>query len=154
MDSKNQFETKTTFYLIRLEYFCFLSFILYLLIQHIHQVRWLWFFVLFIVIDLIGYIPGAIKFRKSQTKRIGKIYYILYNLMHSFITAFLICLLWCYFIQPEWALLAIPLHLCGDRAIFGNFMKPFILSFEPLPLPEFSHFNKEINRKKSGADNE
>ena len=30
----------------------------------------------------------------------------------------------------EWAMLAIPLHLAGDRGIFGNGFKPFALPFE------------------------
>lgn len=154
MDSKNLFETKTTFFLTRLEYFCFLAFLLYLLFEHIHQVRWLYFLSFFIVIDLIGYIPGAIKYRRFNSLRPGEFYYVMYNVMHSFITASIICLLWCYFIQPEWALLAIPIHLCGDRAIFGNFMKSFTLSFEPQPLPEFIHFSKEIDRKATGVNNE
>jgi hypothetical protein len=35
----------------------------------------------------------------------------------------------------EWALLVLPIHLFGDRALFGNFVKSFTVSFEPLPHP-------------------
>ena len=31
----------------------------------------------------------------------------------------------------EWAMLAVPIHLSGDRGLFGNTLKPFELSFEP-----------------------
>ena len=42
----------------------------------------------------------------------------------------------------EWALLVVPIHLCGDRALFGNFLKPFRVPFEPAPLPAFVDFEK------------
>ena len=29
-------------------------------------------------------------------------------------------------------MLALPIHLMGDRALFGNFMKSFALPFEPV----------------------
>ena len=45
------------------------------------------------------------------------------------------------FVGPEWALLALPIHLFGDRAIFGNFLKPFGLSFEPSTHPLYREFS-------------
>ena len=33
------------------------------------------------------------------------------------------------------ALLVLPIHLFGDRALFGNFAKSFTVSFEPVPHP-------------------
>jgi hypothetical protein len=32
---------------------------------------------------------------------------------------------------PEWAMLAVPIHLSGDRGLFGNVYKPVSLPFEP-----------------------
>ena len=40
--------------------------------------------------------------------------------------------LWAYAIGGfEWAMLAVPIHLCVDRGVFGNTLKPIELSFEP-----------------------
>ena len=36
----------------------------------------------------------------------------------------------------EWAMLALPLHLAGDRGIFGNGFKPRALPFEGHPSAE------------------
>ena len=33
----------------------------------------------------------------------------------------------------EWAMLALPIHLSGDRGFFGNTYKPASLPFEPVP---------------------
>ena len=40
--------------------------------------------------------------------------------------------------RPEWALLALPLHLFGDRALFGNFYKSFGIEFEPEAHPDYA----------------
>ena len=37
---------------------------------------------------------------------------------------------WTVFGQPEWAMLALPLHLAGDRGLLGNFEKPIERPFE------------------------
>jgi hypothetical protein len=60
--------------------------------------------------------------------------------MHSLVTAAAVAGAWCLTAGPEWALLALPLHLCGDRALFGNFLKPFGLSFEPVAHPLYQEF--------------
>jgi hypothetical protein len=86
---------------------------------------------MFFYIDLIGYIPGAIAFRRSPDGRISKVYYVLYNTMHSMLTQGAVIALWGFTVGWEWALLFIPWHLFGDRGVFGNFMKPFSLPFEP-----------------------
>jgi hypothetical protein len=41
--------------------------------------------------------------------------------------------IWAFFLggQLEWAMLAFPIHLSGDRGIFGNVYKPLSLPFEP-----------------------
>lgn len=145
MDARNRFESKTTYRLTRLEYLVGLGFALYLLLRHFSQVNWLLFAVLFAYIDLIGYIPGAIAFHRSRTKRIPKIYYVLYNIMHSMATQSAVAIVLAIAIRPEWALLALPIHLCGDRAIFGNFLKPFRVSFEPVAHPAFTRMEAELH---------
>jgi hypothetical protein len=94
MDAKNPFETPTTFRLHRAEYLVGFAVSTALLIWHWHQVHWLVALGLFAYIDLIGYIPGAIAFRRSKTHKISKVYYVLYNTMHSLITQAAVVALW------------------------------------------------------------
>lgn len=145
MDMSNRFESRATYRLIRLEYLVALGVCLYLFIAHIDHVRWIPAVALFLYIDLIGYLPGAIAYHFSKTKRIARTYYVLYNTMHSFVTHSVVFLLWVWLSGPEWALLAIPIHLCGDRALFGNFLKPFSVTFEPTAHPAFVRLQSELD---------
>jgi hypothetical protein len=95
---------------------------------------------MFVVIDLIGYLPGAVAFRRSPTHQIGRGYYVAYNTMHSLLTGAAMVGLWALVVGPEWALLAVPIHLFGDRGLFGNTLKPFRVSFEPATHPAFTAF--------------
>jgi hypothetical protein len=131
MDHANPFMTPTTYRLHRLEYLVGFAVAVGLIIAHFHQIRWWPFAGLFLYIDVIGYIPGAIAYRRSANHRIGKGYYVAYNTMHSMVTQAAVVGLWIWLVKPEWALLAIPFHLFGDRGLFGNFLKPFGLPFEP-----------------------
>lgn len=131
MDAKNPFETPNTFRLHRSEYLVGFAASTVLLIWHFHQVRWFVALGLFAYIDLIGYIPGAIAFRRAKTGKISKVYYVLYNTMHSMITQAAVVALWGFLVRWEWALLAISWHIFGDRGVFGNFLKPFNMPFEP-----------------------
>lgn len=144
MDIKNQFESTVTYRLIRLEYLIALTVLLYLFISHIDSVRWLPAILLFLYIDLIGYLPGAIAFRRSEDGIIGKKYFVLYNFMHSFATQSTVIALWVLIYGWEWTLLVIPIHLCGDRGLFGNYLKPFSVSFEPSPHPAFVAMQRRI----------
>jgi hypothetical protein len=147
MDSANRFETRTTYRLIRLEYLIGLAVSLALLAVHLDEVRWLPAVALFVYIDLIGYLPGAIAHHRSATKQISKVYYVLYNVMHSLVTQSVVVGLWAWSIGWEWALLAIPIHLFGDRALFGNFLKPFGVRFEPEPHPAFARLEAALSGK-------
>lgn len=153
MDSKNLFESKTTYGLIRLEYLFGLLFCLWLLIEHFHEINWWVFILLFSYIDLIGYIPGAIAYRcirsEGPHRAIPKTFYVLYNATHSFLTAGLVVTLWWHTVGAEWALLAVPIHLIGDRAVFGNFLKPFGVSFEPRTHPAFANFQDHYAKSAS-----
>ncbi|GLW89926.1 hypothetical protein [Actinokineospora globicatena] len=144
MDAANLFDSKTTYRLIRLEYLAALGLSLYLLVDNIGAINWWVFAGLFLYIDLIGYIPGAIAFHRSRTKQISKVFYVLYNSMHSLVTQAAVALLWTLEFGAEWTLLALPIHLCGDRALFGNFLKPFSVTFEPVTHPAFAQLKERV----------
>lgn len=146
MDQANPFETRTTYRLHRLEYLVLFAAALALFVYHIGQVRWLPAVLLFVYIDLIGYIPGAIAFHRSPTKRISKVYYVLYNTMHSLVTQTVVITAWILLNHGwDWSLLVIPIHLFGDRGLFGNFLKPFNLSFEPVPHPAYQQLRAALH---------
>lgn len=137
MDSHNLFFTRFTARALRAEYLVALLLSIAFAIHELGAIRWPVFIAMFAYIDLIGYIPGAIAYRRAHGGPISKTYYVLYNSMHSMLSAAAVAGLWCLFVRPEWALLALPIHLCGDRALFGNFLKPFGLSFEPVVHPAY-----------------
>jgi hypothetical protein len=147
VDAKNRFETKTTFALSRLEWLAFLAVSLALAVQHRSEIRWWVFAGLFAVIDVIGYIPGAVAYRRSPEKRVARGYYVAYNLMHSLVTAGVIAGAWALFVGPEWALLALPIHLMGDRALFGNSLKPFGVAFEPETNAAYRVFEQQYRNE-------
>lgn len=143
MDAVNRFDTRTTHALMRLENLIALGVCVTLFVVHLGEVRWLPAVLLFVYIDVVGYLPGAIAFHRSTSKRIPKVYYVLYNTMHTFSTQFVVIGLWALVFGWEWALLAIPIHLFGDRALFGNTLKPFAVAFEPAPHPAYVRFTTE-----------
>jgi hypothetical protein len=132
MDAKNRFHTKETWLWVRVEQ-CGLVFTLSALaLAHASEVRWGRFVTAFVLIDLIGYIPGAIAYRRASGGKVAPIYHHLYNLTHSYVTAAAVAALWTLLWGgPEWAMLALPIHLAGDRGVFGNVYKPLSLPFEP-----------------------
>lgn len=150
MDQRNPFESRTTFTLHRAEYLVGFALSIVLILVHFGQIRWLPFIGLFAVIDLVGYIPGAIAYRRSPDHRISKVYYVLYNLMHSLVTQSAVVGLWLWLVGPEWALLAIPFHVFGDRGLFGNFLKPFGLPFEPESSPAYEKVAEALAARSAG----
>lgn len=147
MDQLNRFCSRPIFALLRLEYAVALIVSLYLAIAHVHEIRWLPFIGLFAYIDVIGYLPGAVAYRRSSDGQIARVYYVLYNLMHSMAVQAVVAGLWCAFVTSEWAVLAILIHLSGDRALFGNFVKSFSVPFEPKAIPEFEDFQRQLDRR-------
>lgn len=145
MDHANRFDSLTTYRLIRGEYAVALGSCLGLLAVHLDEVRWVPAIAAFLFIDLIGYLPGLIAHLRRPGGATRRAYYVLYNTMHSFITQAVVLGLWGSFFGFEWAMLAIPIHLCGDRALFGNFMKPFGVPFEPKPHPAFAEFQRRFD---------
>jgi hypothetical protein len=151
MDAKNPFESPTTFRHHRAEYLVAWIVVSILIVLHWNEIRLLPAIVLFVYIDLIGYIPGAIAFRRSKNGQISKNYYIAYNLMHSMITQGAVIAIWGFTIGWEWALLAIPWHLFADRGIYGNFLKPFSLPFEPHAAPGYRRLIDELSAGTAGV---
>ncbi|MFF5899173.1 hypothetical protein ACFY8O_25075 [Streptomyces argenteolus] len=148
MDMANPFETPNTYRLHRAEYLVGLVAVAGLFIAHIGEVRWVPAVILFAYIDLIGYIPGAIAYRRSPDHRVAKGYYIAYNVMHSMITQMVVAAVWIAVAGFEWALLVLPLHLFADRGVFGNFLKPFSLAFEPEPNPAYTRMAAELRHRE------
>ena len=146
MDSHNLFLTRTTYRLLRAEYGVALIAVVVLALIHLGHIRWPVFIGMFVYIDLIGYLPGAVAYRRARGGDIRRGFYVVYNSMHSFLSAGAVAGAWCLLVRPEWALLALPIHLCGDRAIFGNFVKPFGLSFEPVTHPAYKEFVKNYDQ--------
>jgi len=152
MDPRNRFESRGTFILVRLENLAALVACTVLAVMHIGEIRWLEFIALFAYIDLIGYIPGAIAFRRSGGAAIPRIYYVLYNTMHSFLFNGAVVGVWCLLFGPSWAMLAVPIHLFGDRALFGNSFKPWGVSYEPKLHPAFARFERDFGGSQRQHD--
>jgi hypothetical protein len=140
MDSHNLFLTRMTYRLLRAEYGAVLIAAVVVALIHFGHIRWPVFIGMFVYIDLIGYLPGAVAYRGARGGEIWRGFYVLYNSAHSLLSAGMVAGAWCLLVRPEWALLALPIHLCGDRALFGNFLKPFGLTFEPVSHPAYKEF--------------
>ncbi|MGH3758457.1 MAG: hypothetical protein ACRDTB_11930 [Actinophytocola sp.] len=140
----NRFESRTTLRLLRAEYAVALVVCSALFLWHLQEIDWVVAVFLFAYIDLIGYLPGAVAFRRTPGGDIAKVYYVLYNVMHSFVTHAVVLGVWGALYGLQWAMLAVPIHLCGDRAIFGNFLKSFSVPFEPHPIPAFVDFDRRV----------
>ncbi|WP_367323356.1 hypothetical protein [Streptomyces sp. HUAS ZL42] len=147
MDIKNPVESPVTFNLHRAEYLIAFAVTIVLILVHFQDIRWIPAIALFLYIDVIGYIPGAIAYRRSPDGRIPKAYYVLYNSMHSLISVAAVGALWWWIVGAEWALLALPFHVFGDRGVFGNFLKPFGLPFEPESTPLVDQVTAMLRRR-------
>ncbi len=135
VDGHNLCQTPTTYRLLRLEYLLGLLVATGFFLAHLDEVRWWVAVALFAYVDVIGYLPGAIAYHRSPDRRVSRVYYVLYNTMHSLGVQGAVLGAWILVSGWEWALLVLPIHLFGDRALFGNFAKSFTVSFEPMPHP-------------------
>lgn len=103
---------------------------------HLGDIVWPRFIAAFVAIDLLGYLPGALAARRARGGPIAPGYHHLYNVTHSYLTQGLLVAAWALAIgHVEWAMLAIPIHLSGDRGLFGNAHKPASMPFEPEGVP-------------------
>lgn len=115
---------------------------------HRHDIRWVPFLALFFYIDLIGYVPGAIAARRSRDGYIHKGFYVLYNTMHTLLTAGAVAGVYSLLFGPEWALLALPIHLFTDRGLIGNQLKSFGMRFEPSENPVYYAVRPLLDRPR------
>ena len=151
MDARNRFETPRTYLIYRLEWGLGLAVSAALVLTHLNEISWFPFIFLLVIIDVIGYIPGSIAHRRNKGRVIAKGYYIAYNITHSFITSGVVVGIWLLVAKPEWALLALPIHLCFDRSISGNTMKAFNLPFEPVKIQAFKNFEEALRTSEPVA---
>lgn len=150
MDAANTFETPATYRALRAEYGLLGIAAGYMLWRKRDEVRWPAAAALFLYNDLIGYLPGAFAYRRSTDGRVARRYYAAYNVAHSVLTASAVAATWSRARRPEWALLAIPLHIGIDRGLFGNFMKSFSVAFEPRPHPAWEGVRKQLSAPWAG----
>ena len=135
MDTKNRYHTNGTYLHMRLEHGVVVIVCSVLTLLHVGELNWWRFIAAFAIIDVIGYVPGAVAFRRRGGGRIPPVYHYLYNTMHSYLTAALLVGAWALAINGfEWAMMAFPIHLSGDRSLFGNVFKPTTLYFEPIAV--------------------
>jgi hypothetical protein len=150
MDAVNTFETPATYRALRAEYGLLALAAGYTLWRKRRSVRWPAAAALFLYNDLVGYLPGALAYRRSADGRVGRRYYVAYNAAHSVLTASAVAATWSKARGPEWALLAIPLHIGIDRGLFGNFMKPFSVAFEPRLHPAWEQARPQLTTPWAG----
>jgi hypothetical protein len=136
MDPHNRFHTRASFRWARIESLVLMTLLIALALWHVREVDLLRFALAFAAIDVLGYIPGAMAYRRAGGRRIPAIYHTLYNVTHSYTTAAVVIGVWWWLAGGlEWAMLALPIHLAGDRGVFGNVYKPRELPFEPRATP-------------------
>jgi hypothetical protein len=150
VDPTNRWEGPGTHLLGRLEWTLVVGACVTALVAHVHEVRWLPFAALFAVIDLVGFLPGAILADKVSG-RTPRACHVAYNAMHSLPGLAAVAGLWSLaFGGPEWALLALPIHLGADRGLLGNGFKPFDAPFLPRPSDAFARFEQDLEREVEG----
>ena len=89
-----------------------------------NQIDWLAYFVLFWIIDVLGYWPGVVMVKLGGSRRLPAVFTHLYNLMHSNFGALALTLAYALFWPGALAsALAIPVHLGIDRGILANRLK-------------------------------
>lgn len=131
MDTGQRLYTPGTYALMRLEHVLVVVVCSALVLRHIDTLDWPRFIAAFLIIDIVGYLPGAIAFRRHRGAAISPVYHYLYNITHAYPTWAVIVAAWAFAVGGfEWAMLAIPIHLSGDRGLFGNLFKPVSLPFE------------------------
>jgi hypothetical protein len=151
MDPKNPLHTAGTYRLARAEQIALMFVLLGAMAWNWQQLNLLRAAISFFTMDIVGYIPGAIAYRKSKTGEIPPIYHYMYNLAHTHLVVGAVIAIWAWVIGGfEWAMLAGPLHLTIDRGVFGNIFKPVALPFEPVAKPE--RWAAIVNERDGTAD--
>jgi len=147
MDKYNRFHTPTIYSLVRLDWAILMFVAFAVLVLHWREVHWWRFTFAFLLPDLIGTLPGLYTYyarRSGPHRSIPSVIHILYNFGHCFGGVLLFCGAWWLITgRLEWAMLAFPIHLAGDRSIFGNIYKPLGTAFEPVRHDAFRRFEED-----------
>ncbi len=133
MDKFNKSHSDGAYALMRAEHLAVVTLCTILAVWHFKDMNLWRFALIFLVIDVVGYLPGLIAYLRQGKGMIAPIYHYLYNVTHSYLTWGCIIFLWGQWLGWEWAMLAVPIHLSGDRGVFGNVFKPVSRLFEPTP---------------------
>ena len=147
MDHVHKVHTPTTYLLHRCDYGAILMFVSVVSLAHYREIDWVAYAIAFAWIDLVGYLPGAIRYRiaAARGERLPTLYYVLYNFTHSIAVQIgIIGIWWSVAGRWNWAMVAGIVHLCGDRAIFGNMFKSTRFPFE--------HKTNVVSRSDPGVD--
>lgn len=151
MDTVNFFFTRTTALNARAEYGLGFIACVWLMLANWSELD-LWLaLALFAYMDVIGTIPGLLAYRLSPDGQVPRVYYVLYDVLHSAFTQGLVTIAFIQLFGWQWALLAIPAHICADRSIFNNYPKPFGVAFDPVQHPAFQRFAAEYERFDASA---
>ncbi len=147
MDKHNLFFTRSTYNLERLDWAILMFAALALVIYNWRDVHWWRLTFAFLLPDLIATFPGLYLYyarRKGYRRSIPGIWHNLYNFGHSLAGVVLFSAIWWLLIgRLEWAMLAFPIHLAGDRSVFGNIYKPLGTAFEPVKHQAFERFERD-----------
>lgn len=133
MDKFNHSHSEGTYKLMRAEHLAVVAVCSVLAITHFKEINLWRFATAFLAIDVIGYLPGLFSYLQKKKSNINPVYHYVYNFTHSYLTWGLFVFIWAQWAGWEWAMLAIPIHLSGDRGVFGNVFKPVGRTFEPTP---------------------
>jgi hypothetical protein len=151
VDTHNFFFTRATMLNARAEYGLGFLACAWLMLANWGELD-LWLAIaLFAYMDVIGTIPSLVAFHRSPDGQIPRVYYVLYNVLHSAVTQGLVIIVLIQLFGWQWALLAIPLHICADRSMFNNYPKPFGVAFDPVRHPAFQRFAAEYERFDASA---
>lgn len=152
MDTRNRFHTRESYALMRLEHVGVVAVCCVIVLLRIDALDWARFIGALVFIDIVGYLPGAIAFRRRRGPAISPVFHYLYNITHSYLTWAAIVAAWAMLIGAfEVAMLAVPIHLSADRGLFGNVFKPVSLPFEPMRCEQTaSHKHGACEQPPSG----
>lgn len=148
MDKLNRFHSRGTYRLLRLDYFVVMLALAGFVLAHASSVNWTRFWLAFWWIDIVGTLPAYYVYylrRRGEHRSISPRFYTLYNFAHSYTTNAVVIGVW-YLLsgELELAMLAVPIHIFGDRSLFGNVYKSPTVSFEPVAHEEFATFDRRL----------
>src|ERR1700751_5119505 len=103
MDNANRLPTRNKWPWVRVEQVTITLGLSALVVLQRREVNWERFLVAFGVIDIVGYLPGAIAFRCAKGGTILPIFYRLYNFTHNYLIAIIAAGLWAVAVgHVEW----------------------------------------------------